>query len=414
MENQKTELLKSWVQVPNRSDFTIYNLPFGIFRNKRLTPRIGIAIGDKIVDLSALQEAGFFQDIKLDDDIFLQDSLNPFIALGKPTTRKVRERVQQLLSEENKDLKDHQSRGKIMVGLKEAEMMMPLNIGDCTAFISPSEMMLAQQQSTSNLSAGRLAPIESQRKVSAIVPSGNSFYRPKGRIVSPGKNSFEFGPCRQLDFELEIGFVVGKSTRLGDAIPVSDAEDYIFGMILFNDWSARDIQDQSGFLFPQASKSFASSISLWVVTLDAMEHFRIDTPDQNQQLMPYLQNKKEGGFDIQLEAYLKAEKGEENLLCQTNFRHAYWSAGQLLTQQTLSGSSIEIGDLMASGAVSLSEENHYSSMAELSQAAAMPLIEGNSRDFVQDGDTVVVRGYSEKDGIRVGFGEISTKILPAK
>lgn len=414
MENQKTELLKSWVQVPNQSDFTIYNLPFGIFRNKRLTPRIGIAIGDKIVDLSALQEAGFFQDIKLDDDIFLQDCLNPFIALGKPTTRKVRERVQQLLSEENKDLKDHQSRGKIMVGLKEAEMMMPLKIGDCTAFISPSEMMLVQQQSTSNLSAGRLAPVESQRKVSAIVPSGNSFYRPKGQIVSPGKNSFEFGPCRQLDLELEIGFVVGKSTRLGDAIPVSDAEDYIFGMILFNDWSARDIQDQSGFLFPHASKSFASSISLWVVTLDAMEHFRIDTPDQNQQLMPYLQNKKEGGFDIQLEAYLKAEKGEENLLCQTNFRHAYWSAGQLLTQQTLSGSSIEIGDLMTSGAVSFPEENHYSSMAELSQAAAMPLIEGNSRDFVQDGDTVVVRGYSEKDGIRVGFGEISTKILPAK
>ena len=145
-----------------------------------------------------------------------------------------------------------------------------------------------------------------------------------------------------------------------------------------------------------------------------MEHFLIDTPDQNQQLMTYLQNKKECGFDIQLEAYLNAEKGEENLLCQTNFRHAYWSAGQLLTQQTLSSSSIEIGDLMTSGAFSLPEENHYSSMAELSQAAAMPLIEGNSRDFVQDGDTVVVRGYSEKDGIRVGFGEISTKILPAK
>jgi fumarylacetoacetase len=412
MDNRQAELLKSWVQVPKHSDFTIYNLPFGIFRNKRLSPRVGIAIGDKIVDLSALQEEGFFHDIKLEEGVFLQDSLNPIIALGKSTTKKVRERVQQLLDENNPGLKDHQSRGKIMVGLKEAEMMIPIKIGDCTAFENLSDEGLTGYLGPRT--TGYLVPFESQRKVSTIIPSGTSFHRPRGQISTVDKASYEFGASRQLDFELELAYVVGKSSKLGDSISVTEAEDYIFGMLLFNDWTARDIQAESPFLFSKSSKSFASSISYWVVTLDALEHFRTALPDQDGELIPYLQTKRNDGFDIRLEAYLKPEKGTENLICETNFSHAYWSASQLLAQQTINGSNIELGDLVASGTVSDPEAGHYSSMVELSKAGPISLEDGSSREFVQDGDTVIVKGYCEKDGIRVGFGEIVTKVLPQK
>lgn len=413
MENQQAELLNSWVQVPKQSDFTIYNLPFGIFRNKRLSPRVGVAIGDKIVDLSALQEEGFLQDIKLEEGVFLQDSLNPFIALGKSTTKKVRERVQQLLNENNPDLKDHQSRGKIMVGLKEAEMMIPIKIGDCTAFENPSDQLFSSH-SGSRTAGGYSVPFESQRKVSTIIPSGTSFHRPKGQISTLDKASYEFGASRQLDFELELAYVVGKSSKLGDSISASDAEDYIFGILLFNDWTARDIQEESPFLFSKSSKSFASSISYWVVTLDALTHFRTTLPHQEGELIPYLQTKRDDAFDIRLEAYLKPEKGTESLLCQTNSRHAFWSAAQLLAQQTVNGSNIELGDLVASGTMSNPEEGHYSSMVELSKAGPISLEDGSSREFVRDGDTVIVKGYCEKEGIRVGFGEIVTKVLPQK
>ena len=412
MENQQAELLKSWVQVPKHSDFTIYNLPFGVFRNKRLSPRVGMAIGDKIVDLSALQEEGFFQDIKLEEGVFLQDSLNPFMALGKSTTKKVRERVQQLLNENNPDLKDHQSRGKIMVGLKEAEMLIPIKIGDCTAFENPSDLLFSSHSGSPTTSY--LVPFESQRKVSTILPSGTSFHRPKGQISTLDKASYEFGTSRQLDFELELAYVIGKSSKLGDSISASDAEDYIFGMLLFNDWTARDIQAESHFLFSKSSKSFASSISYWVVTLDALEQFRTALPHQDSKLIPYLQTKRDDGFDIRLEAYLKPEKGTETLLCQTSFKHAYWSASQLLAQQTINGSNIELGDLVASGTISNPEEGHYSSILELSKAGPIALEDGSSREFVQDGDTVIVKGYCEKEGIRVGFGEIATKVLPQK
>src|SRR5690554_2990448 len=271
MENQQTALPKSWVQVPNHSDFTIFNLPFGVFRNKRLSPRIGVAIGDKIVDLSELQEAGFFQDIKLDEGVFLQNSLNAFIAMGKQTTRKVRDRVQQLLNEDNSDLRDHQSRGKIMVGLREAEMMMPVRIGNHTAIIGSSE----SGDLSKNLSTeGSLVPGAYQGRTSTILPSGQSFHRPKGFLQKPEGN-LEFGVSSQIDFEMQWGMIIGKSSKMGDSIAVADTEDYIFGMVLFNDWTARDIQmAEADNKTPFSSKNFASGISPWVVTLDALKHFK--------------------------------------------------------------------------------------------------------------------------------------------
>ena len=408
MENQQEELLKSWVQVPKHSDFTIYNLPFGIFRNKRLSPRMGIAIGDKIVDLSALQEEGFFQDIKLEEGIFLQDRLNPLIALGKATTRKVRDKVQQLLGEDNPDLKDHQSRGKIMVGLKEAEMMLPISIGDCTAF---EEVVL----DTTDAGSQRLFPEFTQRKVSTIMLSGVSVYRPKNHIRTLDNFSHEFGPTRALDFEPELAFVVGRPTRPGDSIGVADAEDYLFGVLLFNDWTARDVQSHGGIRLPHASKSFASSISPWVVTLDALEHFRHPLPVQHPDLMPYLRDERENnGFDIRLEAYVKPENGTEHLVSRGNFKHAGWAASQLLAQQTINGSNVEIGDVIAAGAVVHHEEEHDSSLEEYAKAAPPSPEGGRSGEFVHDGDTVILKAYGEREGIRVGFGELISKVLPPK
>lgn len=411
MENQQAELLKSWVQVPKHSDFTIYNLPFGIFRNKRLSARVGIAIGDKIVDLSALQEAGFFQDIKLEEGVFLQDSLNPLIALGRVTTRKIREKVQQLLNENNPDLKDHQSRGKIMVGLKEAEMMLPLKIGDFTA-VEEINRYLNPTVSRRNR---KLFPELSQRKVSTIIHSGTSFHRPKSHINTLDKASYEFGPTRELDFELELAIVVGGSTRLGDTLALADAQDYIFGMLLFNDWTARDVGAQEGPGLSYGSKSFASGISHWVVTLDALEHFRVASPVQDPDLMPYLRHDKEdSGFDIQLEVYFQPGKGAEQLLCQSNFRHAPWSISQLLAQQTINGATIKIGDIIASGSVSNQKEGQYSSMTELAQSRPISLEGGEAREFVHDGDRVTLKAYCEKEGIRVGFGELINMVLPPK
>lgn len=408
MENQQAELLKSWVQVPKHSDFTIYNLPFGIFKNKRLSPRVGMAIGDKIVDLAALQEEGFFQDIKLEEGIFLQDSLNPVIALGKSTTKKVREKVQQLLNEDNPDLKDHQSRGKIMVGLKEAEMMLPLSIGDCTAFeeVFPEDTGTAYQ---------RLFPEFTQRKVSTIMLSGASFHRPKNHIRSLDNASHEFGPTRALDYEAELAFVVGRATRLGESVEVSDAEDYIFGVLLFNDWTARDVKSHGGSRLPHASKSFASGISPWVVTLDALDYFRHASPVQHPDLMPYLRDERgNNGFDIQIEAYVTLEKGGEQLVSSVNFKHAAWTAPQLLAQQTINGSNVEIGDLIAAGAVVHQEKNLDRSPAGGSNEEGPAGQERVQRNFINDGETVILKAYGEKNGIRVGFGELIGKVLPSK
>lgn len=414
MENQKVALLKSWVQVPNHSDFTIYNLPFGIFKNKRLSPRVGIAIGDKIVDLSALQEAGFLLDMKLGEDIFLQDSLNPFIALGKSTTKKVRERVQQLLNEENPNLKDHQSRGKIMLGLKEAEMMMPVKVGDYTAFLSPSEQALHINRNLDHYSLLNSVPIGYHGKTSSILPSGIPIYRPKSQSKSEEGNKMVFGPSGKLDFEMELAFVVGKSSKLGESIPIADAEEYIFGLILINDWTSRDIQaGENGFSLPFSSKNFAYSMSPWIVTLDALEVFRTTSPLQDHE-SPFLQSKGTQGFDIQLEAYIKPEKGPENLVCQSNFKHAHWNMVQLLAQQTMNGCNVEIGDLLATGVASNPEENHFGSIMESIEKGPLTPEDGKIRGFVNDGDTVIIKGYGEKEGIRVGFGEVKAKLLPTK
>lgn len=415
--------LKTWVEIPKNSDFTIYNLPFGVFKNKRLSPRIGIAIGDKIVDLSILDQEGFFSDLFLPEGIFLQDSLNELISLGKTQTRKIRERVQGLLLVENEKLRDHSIRGKVMVNRKEAEMLLPVKIGDYTDFYSSMEHAtnvgkMFRDPENALLPNWKHLPVGYHGRASSIIPSGVNIHRPKGQFKDPDMESPSFGPSRRMDFELELAFITGKPTKLGDSISTAEAEDYIFGFVLFNDWSARDIQAWEYVpLGPFLGKNFASSISPWVVTLEALEYFRVEGPKQDPEVLPYLQCEGSHGFDINLEAYIQPEGAKQaSRICLSNFKYMYWNIAQQLAHHTVNGCNINVGDMMASGTISGPTEDSFGSMLELSWKGSKPikLDTGEERKFIEDGDTVIMKGYAEKDGIRVGFGEVRSKLLPAK
>lgn len=415
--------MATWVPVAKDSDFSIYNLPFGVFQNKRLSPRIGIAIGDKIVDLSVLHEEGFFSELsQLPNDIFLRDALNDFIALGKPVTRKVREIVQNLLKEENDQLQAHTCRGKAMVNRNEAQMLMPVKVGDYTDFYSSMEHAtnvgkMFRDPDNALLPNWKHLPVGYHGRSSSIVPSGTPIIRPKGQFKDPELEKPEFGLSRRLDFELEMAFIIGKPTKMGDTVSIEEAEDYIFGMVIFNDWSARDIQAWEYVpLGPFLGKNFASSISPWVVTLEALAPFRMEGPKQDPEVLPYLQSKKDHAFDIQLEVYIQPDGKKSTKVCTSNFKYMYWNIAQQLAHHTVNGCNINIGDIMASGTISGPTEDSFGSMLELAWKGTKPvkLLEGGERKFIEDGDIVIMKGFAEKEGLRVGFGEVASKVLSAK
>ena len=422
MSDSTTNTLSTWVEVPKNSDFTIYNLPFGVFKNKRLSPRTGIAIGDKIVDLSVLDQEGFFSDLFLPEGIFLNEALNELISLGKVQTKKIRERVQDLLLADNEKLRDHSARGKVMVNRKEAEMLLPVKIGDYTDFYSSMEHAtnvgkMFRDPENALLPNWKHLPVGYHGRASSIIPSGVPIHRPKGQFKAPDMDTPSFGPSKKMDFELELAFITGKSTKLGDSVSTADAEDYIFGFVLFNDWSARDIQAWEYVpLGPFLGKSFASSISPWVVTLEALEYFKTDGPVQEPEVLPYLQCEKAHSFDINLEVYIQPEDKKASKVCQSNFKYMYWNVAQQLAHHTVNGCNINVGDLMASGTISGKTEDSFGSMLELSWNGKnlVKLETGEERTFLEDGDTVIIKGYSEKDGIRVGFGEVKGQLLPVK
>ncbi len=422
MSDITSNTLSTWVEVPKNSDFTIYNLPFGVFKNKRLSPRTGIAIGDKIVDLSVLDQEGFFSDHFLPEGIFLNEALNDLISLGKVQTRKIRERVQGLLLADNEKLRDHSARGKVMVNRKEAEMLLPVKIGDYTDFYSSMEHAtnvgkMFRDPENALLPNWKHLPVGYHGRASSIIPSGVPVHRPKGQFKTPDMETPGFGPSKKMDFELELAFITGKSTKLGDSVNTSDAEDFIFGFTLFNDWSARDIQAWEYVpLGPFLGKSFASSMSPWVVTLEALEHFRINGPEQEPEVLPYLACEKPHSFDIKLEVQIQPDGKKPSKVCASNFKDMYWNVAQQLAHHTVNGCNINVGDLMASGTISGQTEDSFGSMLELSWNGENPikLETGEERTFLEDGDTVIMKGYAEKDGIRVGFGEVRSQLLPAK
>jgi len=294
---------------------------------------------------------------------------------------------------------------------------MPVCVGDYTDFYSSIEHAtnvgkMFRDPENALLPNWKHIPVGHHGRASSIVVSGEPIVRPKGQTIPKDAKQPVFGPTQRLDFELEMGFVVGKNTDLGESIATNKAEDYIFGLVLFNDWSARDIQKWEYVpLGPFLAKNFASSISPWIVTLDALEPFRVAGPKQEPEVLPYLQYEGNKNYDIHLEVGIN-----DNTVCQSNFKYMYWNMAQQLAHHTVNGCNVHIGDMMASGTISGKDENSYGSMLELAWMGTKPvqLNDGSERKFIHDGDTLRMRGYAQKDDIRVGFGEVSTKVLPAK
>jgi len=414
--------LQSWVEIPEDSDFPIQNLPFGIFKAKDLEPRVGVAIGEQVADLVVLSEHGFFEDLKIDTDVFAQPYLNNFIALGKAKTSAVRNRLSAILDRDLEEWDASELANYFLHRQSEVEMLMPVNVGDYTDFYSSKEHAtnvgkMFRDPENALLPNWRHMPVAYHGRASSIVVSGTPIHRPKGQTKADDAEKPGFGPSRLLDFELEMAFIVGKPTALGQSIATDEAEEYIFGMVLFNDWSARDIQKWEYVpLGPFLAKNFASTISPWVVTMDALEPFRTASPQQEPEVLPYLQYEGEKSFDIHLEAAIQPENSAEKVICRSNFKNMYWNMSQQLAHHTVTGCNVNIGDMMASGTISGATEASYGSMLELTWRGTKPIAmpDGSERKFVEDGDTVILRGWCEREGVRVGFGAASGKILPAR
>lgn len=404
------------IDIPENSDFSIHNIPFGIFSTQDRSPRVGVAVGEYILDLAAVAELDVFD---FNTALLEKDTLNDFISLGKEITTRVRKKIQYWLKDDESVLA---GKPELFVKQSEAQMHMPVAIGDYTDFYSSLEHAtnvgkMFRDPKNALLPNWKHIPVGYHGRASSIIVSGQSVHRPKGQIMPNGADAPIFGPTKRLDFELELGFICGKETLMGESVATKDAEDYIFGLVLFNDWSARDIQKWEYVpLGPFLAKNFASSISPWVVTLEALEPFKINGPKQEPEVLPYLQYEGKRNYDINLEVDIQPEHGKETTVCYSNFKHMYWNMAQQLAHHTVNGCNINIGDMMASGTISGNKKNSFGSMLELSWGGSQPiqLKDGSERKFIEDGDTVTMRGYAQNEGIRVGFGEVITKVLPTK
>lgn len=408
------------MDIPSGSDFSIHNIPFGIYSDAQIKHRVCTAIGEHIVDLYELASAGV---LAIDKAVAEQSSLNTFIALGKSVTNKVRADLQQLLSDENSPLrKDKNLYDRAVKKQSAVKMLMPVQVGDYTDFYSSMDHAvnigtMIRDPKNALMPNWKHLPVGYHGRASSIRVSGHSFHRPKGQQKPADAELPVFGPSKLLDIELETAFIVGKTTELGESVSTANADDYIFGMVLFNDWSARDIQTWEYVpLGPFLAKNFASTVSPWVVTLEALEPFRTKGYTQEPKVLPYLEYKGDRNLDIRLEVYLKPENGEDNLICTSNYKYMYWTMEQQLAHHTVNGCNINVGDMMASGTISGPDPKEYGSMMELTWRGTKPITlkDGSERKFVNDNDTITIKGHCEKDGIRVGFGECVAKLLPAK
>jgi fumarylacetoacetase len=413
---------KSWINVPENSDFPIQNIPFGVFITKEDVITIGTRIGNCAIDMGALQQLGYFEGIELTDDMFMQDTLNDFISDGKKTWRLVRNRLAELFDENNPKLRDNSAHREIIIfKVEDIEMLLPVQIGDYTDFYSSKEHAtnvgkMFRDPENALLPNWLHIPVGYHGRSSTIVPSGIPVHRPYGQTLPNGETNPVFGPSKLVDFELETAFITTDANLMGEPIPVEEAEEHIFGMVLFNDWSARDIQKWEYVpLGPFLAKNFASSISPWIVTMDALEPFRVKGPEQSPTPLPYLQQKGNKAFDINLEVAIKPEHTVETIVSRSNFKYMYWSMSQQLAHHTSNGCRVNSGDMMGSGTISGPTPDSFGSMLELTWGGKNPIVmkDGTERKFINDNDTVIIRGYCQNDQVRIGFGEVSSKLLPA-
>ena len=411
--------MNTWIEIPKNSDFSIYNLPFGIFSTNKNSKRVGIAIGNNIIDLLACNELDIFKDLNINNNVFENNFLNDFINLGKNTTNKVREIIQQQLTDESSKIK---MSSVVIIPMNEAEMHLPVRVGDYTDFYSSIEHAtnigsMFRDPSNPLLPNWRHLPVGYHGRASSIIVSGIDIFRPQGQVMPIDSDKPIFTSSKRIDFELEMGYIIGKQSSLGSSITTDDADNYIFGKVLFNDWSARDIQKWEYVpLGPFLGKSFASSISPWVVTIQALDNFRVAGPIQNPEVLDYLKFNGLKNYDINLSVSILPEKTNiETIVCKSNFKYMYWNMSQQIAHHTINGCNLNVGDMMASGTISGKSKDSYGSMLELSWGGKknIELNDGSSRTFIEDYDSVIMRGYCEKDNIRVGFGEVKSKLLPS-
>ena len=415
--------LTSFIDIAADSDFSIHNLPYGIFSDtvdgKR---RAGVAIGEQVLDLSVLEAEGL---LSLDGgSYFAQPTLNAFIDSGRDNWTKARTIIQTLLSNARETLRDNTDlQKKALFKQADVTMHLPVQVPGFTDFYSSKEHAtnvgtMFRDPNNALLPNWTEMPVGYNGRASTIIVSGTDVIRPSGQLKPNADERPIFSPCKRLDFELETAFVVGKGNNIGQPIAVDDAAEHIFGMVLLNDWSARDIQKWEYVpLGPFNAKTFASEVSPWIVTMDALAPFKTSCPTQDPKPLAYLNEKdSDNSFDITLSVELLPENADEaTMVCETNFKYMYWSMAQQLTHHTITGCKVEVGDMMGSGTISGPTPDSYGSMLEIAWNATKPvtLKGGETRSFIEDGDTVIMKGYSEKDGIRVGFGEVRGKVLPA-
>ncbi|MFD2131715.1 fumarylacetoacetase [Pseudogracilibacillus auburnensis] len=418
---------RSFIKVSEESLFPIQNLPYGIFTPKNeANPRVGVAIGEYVLDLSVLEDTGFFRRVKdiQEKSVFHQATLNKFMELGKDVWKEVREILQHLLDENVRDLRDDDElRNKAFYPQQEVEMHLPVDIGDYTDFYASKEHAtnvgtMFRGKENALMPNWTHLPVGYHGRASSVVLSGTDIHRPKGQIKPKDANTPIFSACRQLDFELETGCFIGPKSKRGEPIPVDEAEDYIFGMVLVNDWSARDIQAWEYVpLGPFLAKNFATSISPWIVSMEALEPFRVEGPTQEPEPLPYLKNKGPDSFDIHLEVYLQgSDMDNREKIATTNFNYMYWSMAQQVAHHTITGCDLNPGDLLASGTISGTERESRGSLMELAWRGADPIKLGNGKErvWLEDGDEVTMTGWCQGEGYRIGFGEVKGQILPAK
>ena len=410
--------IKTWLEVSENSDFPIQNIPFGV---AKLNEEVFVAtrIGDTVINLHKIAQLGFFN---IDEEVFASFRLNDFMLFGKQAKRDVRDAISDIFNAENEKAINNADIQGALNNVTGVEMLMPMEIGDYTDFYSSEQHAynvgcLFRDPNNALLPNWKHIPVGYHGRASSILPSGVAFNRPKGQKKPPTAEVPVFGQSNLLDFELETAFFTYEGKSLGDSISTEEADEYIFGMALLNDWSARDIQGWEYVpLGPFLGKSFASHLSCWILTLDALEPFRTAGPVQDPKVLPYLEYAGDKHVDIKLEVLIQPEGGEETSVSKSNYKYMYWNMNQQLAHHSVNGCNIRVGDCMGSGTISGPKESEFGSMLELSWKGTktIPMKDGTERKFINDNDTVIMRGFAEKDGLRIGFGEVAAKVLPAK
>jgi fumarylacetoacetase len=415
--------LRSFIEIDATSDFPIQNLPYGVFSSKDgLAPRVGVAIGDYVLDLWELEQDGRLDVGEL--GVFAGPALNAFMALGRKVWSRTRERISELLRHDHPELRDNaELRERALVPMTDVKLHLPIEVAGYTDFYSSKEhatnVGVMFRGKDNALQPNWLhMPIGYNGRASTVVVSGTKVRRPRGQLKPPSAEVPSFGPCKRLDFELEIGFIVGQPSVMGEMLSEKQAEEMIFGFTILNDWSARDIQQWEYVpLGPFQAKAFATSISPWIVTREALEPFRLHGPAQDPAPLPYLKQQLPNNYDLQLDVSLRAAGMNEAMrICRTNFKYMYWSSVQQLMHHASSGCAMNVGDVLGSGTISGPDKDSRGSLLEISWNGTEPVeLPGSAkRTFLEDGDSLAMRGWCQGDGYRVGFGEVEGTILPAE